>query len=50
MRMEAVTVLEPSLTFEVCGQPGQCQESNYIRTLCDEHAEGRGVFTGWEGE
>jgi hypothetical protein len=28
-------------TCEVCGKPGRPREGGWIRTLCDEHAEGR---------
>jgi hypothetical protein len=41
--------LESSRTCEVCGQPGRRHETGgWIRTLCDEHAEGSVVITGWE--
>ncbi len=31
-------------TCELCGQPGVRRGGGWIRTLCDEHAEGREVY------
>jgi hypothetical protein len=39
--------LESLETCEVCGKPGQRRGTDWIRTLCDDHAEGRPVFAGW---
>lgn len=30
-------------TCERCGQPGELREGNWLKTLCDEHADGRAV-------
>lgn len=30
-------------TCELCGEPGETRSGNWIRTLCEEHAEGRPV-------
>ena len=42
------TELESAQTCDVCGKPGQRRGGGWIRTLCDEHAEGREIFTGWQ--
>jgi hypothetical protein len=34
--------LESVVTCEICGQPGQLRESDWIKTLCDEHASANG--------
>jgi len=34
-----------SCTCEECGKPGKTVGGGWIRTLCDEHAEARGIFT-----
>jgi hypothetical protein len=34
--------LESFHTCEVCGQPGELRESDWIKTLCDEHASTTG--------
>lgn len=31
-------------TCEKCGKAGTARKANWIRTLCDEHAEGKEVF------
>ena len=33
------------VTCERCGQPGALREGAWLKTLCDEHAAGRGVTT-----
>ncbi|HWY53919.1 MAG TPA: hypothetical protein VNZ03_05620 [Terriglobales bacterium] len=35
--------LESLHACEVCGQPGELREDDWIKTLCDEHAGGRGA-------
>ena len=35
-------------TCEVCGTPGKSRHGGWIRTLCDEHAEGRDYFNDGE--
>jgi hypothetical protein len=37
-----------SCTCEQCGKPGVMRRGGWIRTLCDEHAEGRGIFNNEE--
>lgn len=36
-----------SLSYKICeqcGQPGQLRRGGWLRTLCDEHAEGRPAY------
>jgi hypothetical protein len=33
-----------TVTCEVCGNPGTLRKGGWIRTLCDEHADGRESF------
>ena len=35
-------------TCEKCGKPGFSRTGGWIRTLCDEHAEGREIFNNEE--
>jgi hypothetical protein len=46
--------LESTTVCDVCGKLGERRGGGWIRTLCDEHAEGRPVFAEWntsdEGE
>ena len=36
-------------TCEVCGQPGELRECDWIKTLCDEHASAYGVNGNFGG-
>jgi hypothetical protein len=35
-------------TCEVCGNPGKPRKGGWIRTLCNEHADGRETFENGE--
>jgi len=39
-----------SVTCEECGTPGRRRGGGWVRTLCDTHAEARGIFTTAEDD